>query len=111
MADTHEAPTQELILPMFGVPRGAAPPEGRAGGVGAPDDRPGGVPEAVGRFVDLVEAVREHEGAASHRAVPKRPGDHRLYRRLDEIEGLGRGTAGGSNGSSPASFRNEGRTK
>ena len=110
MADTHEAPTQELILPMFGVARGAAPPEGRADVV-ASDRRPGGVPEAVGRFVDLVEAVREHEGAASHRAVPKRPGDHRLYRRLDEIEGLGRGTAGGSNGSSPASFRNEGKTK
>jgi hypothetical protein len=101
LADVHDTPTQELMLPMFGVPRGSAPLLGRADAE----------PEAVGRFVDLVEAVRQHEDAASHRAVPKRPTDHRLYRRLDEIEGLGPGPASGSNGSRPPSFLNEERTK
>jgi hypothetical protein len=102
VAEVHDTPTQELMLPMFGVARGAAPPEGRAGSFAALEDRAGNVPEALGRFVDLMEAVRDHESAASNRAVPKRPGDHRLYRRLDEIEGLDPDQATGSN---------EGRTK
>jgi hypothetical protein len=87
VADVHDTPTQELMLPMFGVARGAAPPQGRAGSFAALEDRGDEVPESVGRLVDLVEAVRRHEDAASNRAVPKRPSDHRLYRRLDEIEG------------------------
>jgi hypothetical protein len=38
------------------------------------------------RFAALADAVREHQTATSHRSVPKRPGDHVLYRRLRAIE-------------------------
>jgi hypothetical protein len=34
----------------------------------------------------LAAAVREHEAKARGRAVPKRPADHALYRRLEAIE-------------------------
>jgi hypothetical protein len=34
----------------------------------------------------LAHAVREHERTAAGGAVPKRPADHALYRRLTEIE-------------------------
>ena len=34
----------------------------------------------------LAAAVREHESKAGDRAVPKRPADHELYRRLEAIE-------------------------
>ena len=34
----------------------------------------------------LAAAVREHESFSGGRAVPKRPADHELYRRLDAIE-------------------------
>ncbi len=34
----------------------------------------------------LAAAVREHEAFSGGRAVPKRPADHELYRRLEAIE-------------------------
>jgi len=34
----------------------------------------------------LAAAVREHESFSGGRAVPKRPADHELYRRLEAIE-------------------------
>lgn len=38
------------------------------------------------RLSALARAVREHERTAAGGAVPKRPADHALYRRLTEIE-------------------------
>ncbi len=38
-------------------------------------------------LVELVEAIRRHQSQTSHPAVPKRPADHALYRRMGEIEG------------------------
>jgi hypothetical protein len=38
------------------------------------------------RLSALAQAVREHERTAAGGAVPKRPADHALYRRLTEIE-------------------------
>jgi hypothetical protein len=32
--------------------------------------------------MNVVDAVRAHEVLTRHRAVPKRPADHSLYRRL-----------------------------
>jgi hypothetical protein len=40
-------------------------------------------------LAELADAVREHERIAARSTVPKRPVDHRLYRRLAEIEDLG----------------------
>jgi hypothetical protein len=37
-------------------------------------------------LIELVAAVRRHQVAAGHRAVPKRPADHALYRLLNELE-------------------------
>jgi hypothetical protein len=34
----------------------------------------------------LAAAVREHQAVAGHPAVPARPADHELYRRLEAIE-------------------------
>ena len=42
--------------------------------------------DAEGRFQALARAVREHENTSGHRAVPKTPRDHRLYRLLTELE-------------------------
>jgi hypothetical protein len=42
--------------------------------------------EADALFTDLTAAVRRHQAVAGHRAVPKRPADHALYRLLDELE-------------------------
>jgi hypothetical protein len=42
--------------------------------------------DLASRFRLLARAVREHERASAHRAVPKRPRDHRLYRMLTELE-------------------------
>jgi hypothetical protein len=39
-----------------------------------------------GDLIALAEAIRRHQSETSHRAVPKRPADHALYRRLEEIE-------------------------
>ena len=38
------------------------------------------------RLAELEQEVRLHEQATSHPAVPKRPSDHTLYRRLNESE-------------------------
>lgn len=37
-------------------------------------------------YIELAAAVRRHQLAAGHRAVPKRPVDHALYRLLNELE-------------------------
>jgi hypothetical protein len=60
---SHETPTEEL--PIWGV-TAFGPPK-------ASEAEP---------FDALAAAVREHERATSSRSVPKRPGDHSLYRRL-----------------------------
>lgn len=60
---------------------------------------PGGaVPEqrAARGLAELSDAVREHERTAADGAVPKRPADHALYRRLTEIERLQDGRANGA---------------
>lgn len=43
-------------------------------------------PEANAPFVELAAAIRNHESAAGHAAVPKRPADHELYRTLTTLE-------------------------
>jgi hypothetical protein len=45
-----------------------------------------GFVDAGRRLTALEEAVRAHERATSDGAVPKRPSDHALYRRLREAE-------------------------
>ncbi len=60
-------PTQELPIPA------ARPPGPRSSG------------EAP-RFQALAAAVRAHRVVTGHAAVPTRPSDHALYRRLAEIE-------------------------
>lgn len=57
-------PTQELPLPQSQV----QPPGSRR------------------RFMALAAAVRAHRVVTTHAAVPTRPKDHALYRRLAEIE-------------------------
>ena len=42
--------------------------------------------DTASRFQLLARAVRRHEQESGHRAVPKRPRDHRLYRLLTELE-------------------------
>jgi hypothetical protein len=37
-------------------------------------------------FQVLARAVRAHELITAHHAVPRRPGDHALYRRLSELD-------------------------
>jgi hypothetical protein len=34
----------------------------------------------------LAAAVREHQATTGDRAIPKRPADHELYRRLEAVE-------------------------
>ena len=65
-------PTEELPLPPRGdgilhVPKGEA-----------------GLREALQRLEALKRAIRRHEQATSHPAVPRRPADPDLYRRLRE---------------------------
>lgn len=43
-----------------------------------------GLRDAVRRLEALEAEIRSHEQATSHPAVPKRPADHDLYRRLRE---------------------------
>jgi hypothetical protein len=38
------------------------------------------------RFASLAAAVRAHRVVTRHAAIPTRPSDHALYRRLAEIE-------------------------
>ncbi len=38
-------------------------------------------------FIALAAAVRRHQLASGHRAVPTRPADHALYRLLNELVG------------------------
>jgi hypothetical protein len=68
----HETPTREL--PVVPTTPGDA------------DDRAS--VEPLNRFVALVEAIRWHETATSRPSVPRRPADHVLYRKLDEVQGL-----------------------
>jgi hypothetical protein len=65
-------PTEELQLPHFPGDATLHVPPGEAG-----------LRDALQR---LEEAIRLHEQATSHPAVPRRPGDHDLYRRLREDE-------------------------
>jgi hypothetical protein len=66
-------PTEELTLPRL---PGDTTPHVPPGEVGLRD--------ALHRLEALEEAIRRHEEATSHPAVPRRPGDHELYRRLRE---------------------------
>jgi hypothetical protein len=60
-------PTQELPIPAVRAPRLA--------------------PSSTGpRFEALAAAVRAHRVVTRHGAIPMRPSDHALYRRLAEIE-------------------------
>jgi hypothetical protein len=77
-------PTEELILPRLPGDGTLHVPPGEAG-----------LRDALRRLEALEEAIRLHEEATSHPAVPRRPGDHDLYRRLREDE-----QRPGSNGSS-----------
>jgi hypothetical protein len=76
-------PTEELPLPR--LPADASPhvPPGEAG-----------LRDALRRLEALERAIRLHQRATSHPAVPRRPGDHVLYQRLRES-----GESPGSNGS------------
>jgi hypothetical protein len=76
-------PTEELQLPRFPGDATLHVPPGEAG-----------LRDALQRLEALEEAIRLHEQATSHPAVPRRPGDHDLYRRLREDE-----QRPGSNGS------------
>ena len=69
-------PTEELPLPLLpglGLPGDATlhVPPGEAG-----------LRDALRRLEALEQAIRMHEQATRHPAVPRRPGDHDLYRRL-----------------------------
>jgi hypothetical protein len=68
-------PTEELQLPHFGGDATLHVPPGEAG-----------LRDALQRLEALEEAIRLHEEATGHPAVPRRPGDHDLYRRLREDE-------------------------
>jgi hypothetical protein len=76
-------PTEELQLPRLPGDTTLHAPPGEAG-----------LRDALQRLEALEEAIRLHEQATSHPAVPRRPGDHDLYRRLREDE-----QRPGSNGS------------
>ena len=76
-------PTEELQLPRFPGDAALHVPPGEAG-----------LRDALQRLEALEEAIRLHEQATGHPAVPRRPGDHDLYRRLREDE-----QRPGSNGS------------
>jgi hypothetical protein len=54
-----------------------------------------GLIETARRLAELEEAVRSHEEAASSPAVPKRPGDHALYRRVKSTMPLPRPQSNG----------------
>jgi hypothetical protein len=75
-------PTEELALPQLPGDATLHVPPGEAG-----------LRDALHRLRALEEAIRLHERATSHPAVPRRPGDHALYRRLREQDGRA-----GSNG-------------
>jgi hypothetical protein len=66
-------PTEELQLPRLPADARLHVPPGEAG-----------LRDALQRLEALEEAIRLHEQATSHPAVPRRPGDHDLYRRLRE---------------------------
>jgi len=68
-------PTEELQLPRIPGDASLHVPPGEAG-----------LRDALQRLEALEEAIRLHEQATSHPAVPRRPGDHDLYRRLREDE-------------------------
>jgi hypothetical protein len=52
----------------------------------APGETPTAPPSPEHRYRALAGAVRRHEAASSHPAVPKRPVDHRLYAKLGDLE-------------------------
>jgi hypothetical protein len=66
------------------TPALAEPPTEEQPALSAPDALPPA--QTAERFADLAAAVRQHESRAGHRAVPKRPADHALYRLLTELE-------------------------
>jgi hypothetical protein len=68
-------PTEELTLPRLPGDGTLHVPPGEAG-----------LRDALQRLEALEEAIRLHQQATSHPAVPRRPGDHDLYRRLSEGE-------------------------
>jgi len=76
-------PTEELPLPLLPGDATLHNPPGEAG-----------LRHALQRLQELEEAIRLHEQATGHPAVPRRPGDHQLYRRLRESED--RGTVNGN---------------
>jgi hypothetical protein len=68
-------PTEELALPRLPDDPSLHMPPGEAG-----------LRDAIQRLEALERAIRLHEHATGHPAVPRRPGDHDLYRRLHENE-------------------------
>jgi hypothetical protein len=66
-------PTEELTLPRLPADGTLHVPQGESG-----------LRDVLQRLEALEEAIRLHEQATSHPAVPRRPGDHDLYRRLRE---------------------------
>ncbi len=72
-------PTEELRLPPDASVR---VPQGEAG-----------LREAIRRLEALERAIRRHEQATGHPAVPRRPGDRDLYRNLRESGGATNGGA------------------
>ena len=85
----ERTPTEELPLPLLP-------------GLGLPGDPtlhvpPGepGISDSLRRLRALEEAILEHERATGHPAVPRRPGDHELYRRLRSGQHGGRSNGSG----------------
>jgi hypothetical protein len=66
-------PTEELPLPLTDAT--VRVPDGEAG-----------LRAALLRLEALERAIRLHERATSHPAIPRRPGDRQLYRRLRESD-------------------------
>jgi hypothetical protein len=66
-------PTEELPLPQLPGDAALHVPPGEAG-----------LRDALQRLEAVEEAIRRHKDTTSHPAVPRRPSDHELYRRLGE---------------------------
>jgi hypothetical protein len=66
-------PTEELPLPRLPGDGTLHVPPGEAG-----------LRDALRRLQAVEETIRLHRDTTSHPAVPRRPSDHELYRRLRE---------------------------
>jgi hypothetical protein len=68
-------PTEELPLPRLPGDETPHVPPGEAG-----------LRDALRRLQAVEEAIRRHKDTTGHPAVPRRPSDHELYRRLGDDE-------------------------